>query len=306
MLAVTLIGSTGITWRNICVTFGTTTLIVPFIGVFFLPQSPRWLVSQGRVDDAIKSLEFYRGLKHDNQKELNDILEQTENVSTLKPLVKIKLLVIGSEKKNFLVLLALNIIYCGTGDLQSIIFSVQIFDSFALTFDSEYGATLCYVPKIFSCLLLLLIADRFGSKYVFTVSALLCAISMFALSIYHFLMIQGFEVSKYFWLPVCALLLFHGSMSINLSSLLLLRSELLPTPLRSIGVGIVQLFLNLVMFLTVSAHAPMFKYLGPNWTFFIYGLNCLITFIIAAIFVPETKDKSLEEITTSNENKNAN
>jgi hypothetical protein len=47
----------------------------------------------------------------------------------------------------------------------------------------------------------------------------------------------------------------------------------------------------------VSQTVPwMCKNLGESWTFWIYGVMCLVAFLFVLACVPETKGKTLEEI----------
>ena len=296
MFSVAVMGSIEISWRNICLIYGTVTLVIPFIGLFLIPQSPRWLASKGRVNDSLKSLEFYRGVKHNNEKELNDILAQKQERTTSNKCNIIKTLFCYSENRKFLVILALNLLHCLAGNIQVTAFSVQILDSFDFNFNSYYAASLCYLIKIVSSLILIIIADRFGSKHTFGVSTLLSSICMFTLAIYHYLRLNAIDVSKFFWIPAIALILFHACSTVNMSSLWLLRNELLPSSLRPVGIGTLLFCSNLIAFIAVSLHAPMFLYLGPHWTFLVYALSCLVSSIITAIFVPQTKNRTLEEI----------
>ena len=299
MFSVAIIGNAGISWRKICLIYGTVTLVTPFIGILLFPQSPRWLSVQGREDDALKALKFFRGSNYDTQKEFNEIIDQQQSLLTSNTFCKIKYLFFGSERKNFFLSIVLNVLYCCSGNMQVVLFSAEIFESFNLPFKSNFGTSFCMAVRIASCLILIFTADKFGSKCLFSATVLLSSICMFVISLYYGLLSNNIDASSFFWASFIALLLFHGRMSANMSCLILLISELLSTPIRQIGAGIFSFCSNVASFLTRYGHASLVLYLGSHRTFFIYALCNLMSFILAVIFVPETKDKTLEEITNT-------
>ena len=68
-------------------------MVVLFIGLIQLPESPYWLVEDDQYSLAQKSLEFFRGEAYDITEEMNEIVEKrdskrTENrTSTLKRMI---------------------------------------------------------------------------------------------------------------------------------------------------------------------------------------------------------------------------
>lgn len=46
------LGSSTLTWRQMAMVCGIITTVPPFIGLFFFPESPRWLVTRGREKEA--------------------------------------------------------------------------------------------------------------------------------------------------------------------------------------------------------------------------------------------------------------
>ena len=68
-------------------------MVVLFIGLIQLPESPYWLVEDDQYNLAQKSLEFFRGEAYDITEEMNEIVEKrdskrTENrTSTLKRMI---------------------------------------------------------------------------------------------------------------------------------------------------------------------------------------------------------------------------
>ena len=73
-------------------------------------------------------------------------------------------------------------------------------------------------------------------------------------------------------------------------------TELMPTRIRSTGMGIAMVLNNGVQFLSAMFFPIVVGSLGFHAMFFIWGGCTVIYFITAAFFMPETKGKTLEEI----------
>lgn len=54
------------------------TPVLMSIGLIFMPESPRWLILRGRVDEARKGLRWLRPEGHDVEKEVTEISDAIE------------------------------------------------------------------------------------------------------------------------------------------------------------------------------------------------------------------------------------
>ena len=73
-------------------------------------------------------------------------------------------------------------------------------------------------------------------------------------------------------------------------------TELMPTRIRSMGMGIAMLLNSGVSFLIALVFLPTVGYYGYSAMFFFWAGCTVVYFITAAFFMPETKGKTLEEI----------
>ena len=74
-------------------------------------------------------------------------------------------------------------------------------------------------------------------------------------------------------------------------------SEIYPTKVRGRGMSIATTALWLVGYLGNQLFPIMQKHLGSDGTFWVFGAGALLTIILVGSLVPETKGRSLEQIT---------
>jgi hypothetical protein len=99
------------------------------------------------------------------------------------------------------------------------------------------------------------------------------------------------------WLITACLALFMASYSMGPGVVVwLAMSELMPTRIRSIGMGISLLLNQGAATLIAAVFLPVVGNYGYAAMFFFWGGCTVVYFLTAAFFLPETKGKTLEEI----------
>ena len=99
------------------------------------------------------------------------------------------------------------------------------------------------------------------------------------------------------WLVTTCLCLFIASFSVGPGVVVWLAlSELMPTRIRSTGMGIALLLNQGVATGIAAVFLPTVGNFGYSAMFFFWAACTVIYFVTAAFFLPETKGKTLEEI----------
>jgi SP family myo-inositol transporter-like MFS transporter 13 len=99
------------------------------------------------------------------------------------------------------------------------------------------------------------------------------------------------------WLILGCLSLFIASFAIGPGVVVWLAlSELMPTRIRSTGMGIALLVNQGASTVIAAVYLPVVGYYGYSAMFIFWAGCTVLYFLIAAFFMPETKGKSLEEI----------
>lgn len=258
----------------------------------WVPETPRWLIQQGRANDAIKILTQVSGSRKGSEQvwEIKETITLEESGSVrelLKPDLR-RVLWIG---------IALAVLQQVTGINVFLYYAPEIFRGLGATADVSLLQTVVVggVNLSFTVLALAII-DKVGRKPMLMGGAAGMGISLIGLGIASYLeLIDTWALIFILGYIVCFALSMGPVTWVVLS-------EIFPNRLRGRAMGIAALFLWFANF-AVSQTFPMLsenpwlvEHFNRAFPFWLYGLMCFVTIGFVWAFVPETKGKTLEEI----------
>jgi SP family galactose:H+ symporter-like MFS transporter len=263
------------------------------IGMFFMPDSPRWLASQGSVTRARQVLNRIRSTANVEQ-ELSAIqksvqLQGGDWRELFKPAVR-PALVIG---------VGLAIFQQVTGINTVIYYAPTIFE-FA-GFSSASAAILATagigVVNVLMTVLAMQLLDRLGRRPLLLVGS---AGMILALGVLGLAFVLPNLSTLLSWIAAASLVLYVASFAIGLGPVFwLIISEIYPLKIRGLAMSTAAVanwgsnLLVAVTFLT------LIQILGRSGTFWLYGLVGIAAWVFSYLLVPETSRRSLEEIEAS-------
>lgn len=257
-------------------------------GLFFVPESPRWLVEMGRSPEALSILAKVNGRTMAAQ-ELTEI-ERTvaEESGTLAELFQPGL------RRAFWIAIALAILQQVTG-INTVLFYGSIIFKQQVHSGSDTAAIFANVivglVNFFATLIALNMIDKFGRRPLLLVSSGIMGLCQMGLAAV-FLIRNPSPVLVLAIMLVCV-----ASFAIGLGpGVWVLLAEIFPTRIRGRAMSIATLFLWAACTLLTMTFLSLAKALTPSGAFLIYAFMCAITFLIVLRSVPETKGRSLEEI----------
>lgn len=252
--------------------------------LFFVPESPRWLIDKGFVGKGTTLLEKVNGDFNGNSLNTIKTLEKKRDGvrELLKPGLR-KALAVGVGLSVFGQFTGVNIvIYYGPTVLEGA--------GFALDSAVQFQVLIGFINLIFTIIALLKI-DSWGRRPLLiggmsSVFISLCGIGL--------LFVTG--VASGIW-TVVLLCIYIASLALSINAVIwVLIGEIYPTHIRGRAMSIAT-FANWATNFTAAFLFPWYvSHVGMGAGFFTFAGFCLAGTIFFYKLVPETKGKSLEEI----------
>ena len=260
------------------------------IGLLFLPESPRWLVSHAFVEKAHKVLERIRN-KGDIENELQEIQhslsqQRGEWSELLKPFVR-PALIVGIGLAVFQQVTGINtvIYYAPT------IFQMAGLKAASVAILATVGVGMINVIMTLVAIWLL---DRRGRRPLLLMGLAGMILSLGSMGLAFRLPTSSGIVS---WIAMGSLMVYVGSFAIGLGPFFwLLIAEIYPLKIRGLAMSTASMAnwgANLLVALTFLT---LIRFLGRSETFWLYGIVGIGGWLFAFFLIPETKGRTLEEI----------
>jgi MFS transporter, SP family, galactose:H+ symporter len=260
------------------------------MGVAALPESPRYLFKIGRAGDARDELRRIAG--HD------DVVREEQAITE-----SLKVKSAGWEAfrapsvRNALVLgVTLAILQQVTGINTVIYYGPQIFQMAGIGSNqsSILATALVGLVNVLATLIAIFFVDKIGRKPLLYAG---CAGMFVALTALSYAFAQPHLQGSLTGIALGSLMLYVGSFAYSLGPILwILISEIFPLPARGLGMSLCTLSNWAANFLVSQFFLTMVQHLGQSLTFATYAILCIVTIVVVARGVPETKRELLEDI----------
>jgi MFS family permease len=291
---------------------GLAPSVLFFIGAWWLPESPRWLVQAGRVDQAANLLEKIGGPVF--ARETLGLIRGSVGPGTGTSRVGIAAMAgrsgaggsgtggsrSGRSQPRYgdvfqkavlpavLVGIGLAVFqqFCGINVVFN--YTPRIFSSIGVPQDGQLLQTVFIggVNLVFTLLAMLLV-DKLGRKPLMLFGA--GALAVLYIIVARLLAAGSASVSWY-------LLAAIGTYALSLAPVTwVLISEIFPNAVRAVATSVAVLSLWAAYFILVFSFPILFDWLKDS-TFYIYSGICMLGFAFVLLFVRETRGRTLEEV----------
>jgi len=275
-------------WRYM-VASGMLPALFFFILLLFVPESPRWLIAKGRKGTALDILKKVNG-EETAPLVYNEIIDALRHeTGTLKELFKPGLrmaMLVGSILALFSQITGINAI---------IYYAPEIFKSAGFGAESAFMQTVIIglINTLFTFIAIWLI-DKAGRRTLLLWGIVGMIICLLAVGFcYYYKFFSGP------WLLICIL----GYIASFASSLgpvpWVIMSEIFPTKSRGVAMSFATVILWVGVLLITQLTPILLERMGGAFTFWLFMVNAVILIIFTWKKVPETRQRTLEDIEKS-------
>jgi sugar porter (SP) family MFS transporter len=268
-------------WKAVFL-IGLIPALIFLIGLLIIPESPYFLASINRKDDALKILN-----------KVNDTYLEAEIFNKKKEDISYKDLFSKSIKAALFVGVGLSIFRQFSGINIVTYYAPKIFllsgfssDKFAIL-----GSLIVTIIKIIFTILAIFLIDKLGRRILLMTSFLGMSISILTLSLYFLLKLN------FLMIPIFSLICFSSSFSFGIGAVTwVINSEIYPNGIRGRASSISTFFNWICNYFVSFSFLFLLTNLGNSTTFMIYSVISILGFLFVYYKVPETKNKSFLEI----------
>jgi SP family xylose:H+ symportor-like MFS transporter len=262
--------------------------------IFLIPESPRWLFQKGKSTEAIGVLE-----KLNSPDDAIQVQTEIQNSLHQEDKNQWEQLKNPIFKKALLVGIGLSVLQQLTGINAILYYAPEIFKSLGSSTDvSLLETSILGVVNLIFTLLAIRFVDKMGRKPLLYIGSIGMTIALAAVGLFIYYNALGNWVLPF-------LLLFMASFSISWGPIVwVLLSEIFPNKIRSLALAI-SVFIQWVANFVVTQVFPSLvenQWLKINFNgafpFYLFSIICLISLLFVWKNIPETKNKSLEQMDT--------
>ncbi|KAG9468621.1 solute carrier family 2, facilitated glucose transporter member 8 [Eleutherodactylus coqui] len=274
----------------------------------FMPETPRYLISQEKRAEAMAALRFLRGPDVDHEWEFRQIEgsgEQQDDRLKMADLRK------PSIYKPFIIGVLLMFFQQATGINAVMFYADMIFEEANFKNSSLASVVVGLVQVAFTAVAAL-IMDRAGRKVLLVLSGVVMAVSTTLLGVYFRVSVAHMNNSldltvpvdmvdsatdQLAWLALLSMGLFIAGFAIGWGPIpWLLMSEIFPLRARGVASGVCVVTNWGCAFLVTKVFHNLLDLLTSYGTFWLFAAFCGLNVFFTILCIPETKGKTLEQI----------
>lgn len=291
-----------LTWRQIA-WVGSVPAALCAIGTVKWNESPAWFAFKGRYEECAAAFEQIRGKDREARSELKELISAQQKIREMNKsgyddtlLATFNAFRCKEFLKPLFILSVSTVLLqaCGTYFIPPHLTQIMV----SMTGDSSLGFyfTLTFdLMKIFAILLSSVIVWRFHRRIILFTSGSLAFLVLALMCILDYLNRKGLiDVN---WLTPSTLVIYFFLICMGVVPITVVnKGELLPLEYRGIGACTTGILFAVLTMVTLKMTSKMIMVLDVYGTFAIYLVICVAMLTIMYFVMPETKDRTMQNI----------
>ncbi|XP_022768989.1 sugar transporter ERD6-like 6 isoform X3 [Durio zibethinus] len=272
------------------------TILIP--GLFFIPESPRWLAKMGMTEDFEASLQVLRGFDADISIEVNEI---KRSVASTTRRTTIRFAELKQRKYWFPLMVGIGLLVlqqlCGINGV--LFYSSTIFEAAGVK-SSNVATFGVGAIQVIATAVTTWLVDKAGRRVLLIVSSFGMTLSLLVVAVSFFLKdVVSSDSSLYSIMGILSgvgVVAMVVAFSLGMGAIpWVIMSEILPVNIKGLA-GSIATLSNWFFAWVVTMTANLLLDWSSGGTFTIYMLLSAFTIVFVTLWVPETKGRTLEEI----------
>jgi len=281
-------------WRKLALINCVPSLLL-LILISFIPESPRWLASRGRITEALLAHTALRGGYADFHEEREliylDVLYSSRDLKEKSEGVRSIFHELWEGRMQLMISILLQFFQQFSGINAMMFFCTSIMRSAKIEAATTISVTVMFEQVIFTALACWLI-DKVGRRVLLISSSAIMTIACTVFGFYFFFqsLREDFQFTP---LVFASVYMYMAAFSLGVGPIpWLLMGEILPQGIRSTGSSIVTACNWAFAFLITLAIGPLKELMEYHGVMWLFGTCCLALMLFTIFCVPETAGKS--------------
>ncbi|XP_011193053.1 facilitated trehalose transporter Tret1-2 homolog [Zeugodacus cucurbitae] len=268
------------------------------IALFFIPETPAWLVRNNKHGKAQRALTFLRGSEIIARKEMNDMSERlTKERATTRTNENIfQLCTERCAMKPLFIVITFSMLQMLSGSFIVIFYAIDIIADFGADVDTKSAAIWTAVVRMFCSLTFCVILMFVRRRRILTISSIGSGLSCLILSVYMYARL-GLPKSNTDVLVAAGCLFSY--IAFNTAIMVLpgiMIGELFPARIRGRTAGGVFAAMNISLFALTKVFPMVQSIIKMRGVFMVFAVSSFMVTVFMGLFQPETKGRTLDQI----------
>jgi facilitated trehalose transporter len=295
-------------WKVVAFIAGIFPVLI-FINLSLVPESPSWLLTQDRIKEAEAAFMWLRGRSPDALLELEGLVRKREVARKEEDATNVKSdsfekLRVNVRKPEFLRPLGIILLFFFVMQFSGVnsvaFYTVSLMKNITGPGNEYLSMLLIDTVRVCMSFIACILLKLCYRRTLMLVSGLGTSVCMLSVSVFMYFDKMNPDSSNYSWLSMAFLIGYICFISVGIFPLpWVLQGEMLQQVTRGFSSGLTSAFNFVCFFVVVKTFVQMSEALDTFGVFMCYGAISLIGTVALYMILPETRNKTLQQIEDS-------